>query len=356
MGQISGGTIANAASTSTGSGSFQVNNNGNLSGSTLSSGSQLNILGNNSLTITNGITNNGTIVVNSNYSGNPAYLVFSGSQTLGGSGSVVLNGHYGQQYALINTANNGDLLTQAAGHTISGFGQINAALNNLGTVDALNGLTLAGPVTQVSGSTLTGGTWIAEANSTLNISSAGTLSTNAGNVILNGPGAGFTNITPLTVNQGSFAVQGGGSFATAGDLLNSGTLLAAGSSTLAITGARRPGHGRGLERGRRFDQRSGGADFRRHAHGRHLDRRPGVHARDWLLHRTTNQGTVVLNGAGSTLQPINALANNQGSFSILGGRSFTTTGDLTNSGTLRGRWQQLADGAADACLPMFRPT
>ncbi len=48
----------------------------------------------------------------------------------------------------------------------------------------------------------------------------------------------------------------------------------------------------------------------------------------------TNQGDVNLDGIGSTFTKINTLANNQGNFSILNGRNFTTAGDLDNSGTV----------------------
>ena len=79
------------------------------------SGTTLGIPGGQSLTVTGGIANNATITVDSD--NNPyGYLTFSGSQTLSGTGSVVL-GTYGQ----LNTSNSG-MLTQGAGHTISGLG------------------------------------------------------------------------------------------------------------------------------------------------------------------------------------------------------------------------------------------
>jgi len=49
---------------------------------------------------------------------------------------------------------------------------------------------------------------------------------------------------------------------------------------------------------------------------------------------TTNAATVILNGPGSTFSAINSLANNEGSFSVLNGQTFTTAGSLANSGTL----------------------
>lgn len=48
----------------------------------------------------------------------------------------------------------------------------------------------------------------------------------------------------------------------------------------------------------------------------------------------TNQAKVTLRGPASVFVPINALADNQGSFAIMDGREFVTAGDLWNSGTL----------------------
>ena len=49
---------------------------------------------------------------------------------------------------------------------------------------------------------------------------------------------------------------------------------------------------------------------------------------------TVNQADVTLDGAGSTFTKINTLAENQGTFTVTGGRDFTTVGLLVNSGSL----------------------
>jgi len=49
---------------------------------------------------------------------------------------------------------------------------------------------------------------------------------------------------------------------------------------------------------------------------------------------TTNQGTVLLDGIGSTFARINPLADNQGSFAIDNSRNFATVSNLTSSGTV----------------------
>jgi hypothetical protein len=49
---------------------------------------------------------------------------------------------------------------------------------------------------------------------------------------------------------------------------------------------------------------------------------------------TTNHADIRLDGMGSTFNAVNSLASNQGSFTISGGRNFTTAGTLNNSGTV----------------------
>ena len=73
------------------------------------------------------------------------------------------------------------------------------------------------------------------AASTLNISSAGAISTNQGTVVLNGVGSNFPDINSLAVNQGSFTVEGSRSFTTAGALSNSGIIGIGSGSTLTLT-------------------------------------------------------------------------------------------------------------------------
>jgi RHS repeat-associated protein len=69
---------------------------------------------------------------------------------------------------------------------------------------------------------------------------------------------------------------------------------------------------------------------------------------------TTNKASVTLSGSGSTFAAIDGLISNAGSFNILGGRSFTTLGDMSNTGnlivgpgstlTVAGKYTQTASG------------
>ncbi len=222
---VSGGTL-----TSTGTSSIATNG-ATLSGVTFSNGSQFIIGTGTTVTVTDGLTNNGTITVGPSRYNLPAILTFSGSQTLSGTGNVVLND------GNLETSNSGTL-TQSAGHTISGYGTINAAIDNLGTIEAQNGtLTVDGPATNFSGGTLTGGTWIAENNSTLSISSFGNIATNQATIVLDGATASFPNANALAANLGTFDLLDGRSFSSTGSLANAGSIDIAGSSSLLVNGA-----------------------------------------------------------------------------------------------------------------------
>jgi RHS repeat-associated protein len=113
-----------------------------------------------------------------------------------------------------------------------------ATLNNAGTVQVLAGssLTIHANVTQVAANVLTGGTWNVFDHATLSVTSAGTLSTNEGNVLLSGAGSTFVNLAGLSDNEGSFSIQGGRTFATAGNLLNGGALLLGPGHALTVAG------------------------------------------------------------------------------------------------------------------------
>ena len=128
-------------------------------------------------------------------------MTFSGNQTLSGTGSAVLNNLDAQ----LNTSNGGTL-TQAAGHTISGEGTINAVLINQGQVEAnLGTLSLAstianaggtilasgGNVQIVSGATISGGTLASMGTSNLALSS------------------GSATLSGITLSGGSLNILGG---------------------------------------------------------------------------------------------------------------------------------------------------
>ena len=122
-------------------------------------------------------------------------------------------------------------------------------ISNTGTIEADSGTLYldvpdAADITQVSGNTLTGGTWNALDGATIEFPSGTSITTNAANVTLSGAGAGFNT-------AGGTSALGGGA------LTNSGSL------TLGTGSCRRRRH---AQRRRRLH-----ADIHRHA--QHPDRR-----------------------------------------------------------------------------------
>jgi hypothetical protein len=114
-------------------------------------------------------------------------------------------------------------------------------LSNTGTIEADSGtLSLsANSIPQVSGGTLTGGTWSALGGSTLAFPSGTAITTNQANLTLDGAGAAMPGIEGLATNSGSITLSGGATYTTTGDFSNSGTLALGAGATLtqlAVTG------------------------------------------------------------------------------------------------------------------------
>ena len=110
--------------------------------------------------------------------------------------------------------------------------------SNTGTfaVDA-GTLSIQSPtISQVTGSTLSAGTWQASAGSIIDLATAPALTTNNAHVILDGPGSSFAKLDTLADNSGSLSLLNNRDFTTAGPLTNSGSLILGAGSTLGITG------------------------------------------------------------------------------------------------------------------------
>ncbi len=189
------------------------------------------------------LTNDGTITVNYQPTGWPTSLAFDSNVTLDGTGEVVLNRANG--HAQLNTGA-GVTLTHAAGHTIRGRGQINADMDNAGTViaDAPQDLALN---PQVAGIT-NNGTFEAVAGSTLVLNSASLFTQLGGRTVVDG--TFHVNGAPLDLQGGVLKGHGtvNGSVVSAGAIVHpGGANVEPGGSvgTLTVSGS--------------YAQRSGGA-------------------------------------------------------------------------------------------------
>jgi hypothetical protein len=309
--------------------------------------------------VTNGsFTNTGTI----NYSG-------SNNVVLNGAGSLINKKSIVQTSLGTLVLQNGATLNNATGATynlksnggISGGTVLNtgileksagtgtttiatSTLSNTGTMAVTSGtLNISAAVSQVSGSTLTAGSWTvtgsATVHATLDITSAGSLNTigSAAKVTLNGLNTAFSNLSGLNalLKGGSFSVLGGQFFTTAADLsnagsviLNKGTLNVSGNlsntgsvslttGTLNVTGTVAQLSGTSLTGGTWTIGPNSNLNF---AGGSNITSLAGAQ--------------VTLNGANSNFAALANLASigSTSSFSLLGSRSFTAVGSFTDNG------------------------
>jgi autotransporter-associated beta strand protein len=215
--------------------------------------------------------NAGTLLVNGS-SASPNTTVASGASlgvsnaALSGGGTITLNGGemhdnppntsllntdfvhgFGQMNFSLNFTNSSGGVIQAdnSGQTL----QLNTtgALTNNGLFAARNGATLlrsGGTFTNFSGSTLTGGAYLA-ADSTLNLNTDPIIFNDA-TVVLSGPNSVFTPINSIGENDGTFVITNGRTFAAtpSGPHSPAGTafpntdtlIIGPNNSTVAVTG------------------------------------------------------------------------------------------------------------------------
>jgi uncharacterized repeat protein (TIGR03803 family) len=223
--QWTGGEIDVGASGFTNTGVLKGNTTGStlaaLGGGTLTSDGTINEVGTNGLSLENGTTL-------TNAQGATYDIEGTGGITASGGGALVNAG------TLEKSVSTG-MATIAT-----------TTLSNTGTVAVDSGtLDISAAVGQVSGGTLTAGTWTVTGSSTvhskLDITSAGSLTTigTAAAVTLNGPNTAFSNLKRLhTIDSGgSFALSGGQTVTTAGALTDSGGLTLGPGSTLTVSGS-----------------------------------------------------------------------------------------------------------------------
>ncbi len=262
-GTIDGGTVE------TTNGATLVGGAGTLDGVTIDGTVDMTTIGD-TITVTQGLTLNGTIDLGPTDASGISELNFQGAQTLSGTGSIVFGNFYeGDQ---INTASSGGdsgALTIGPNITVQGtdgvigydHGGPETPIVLEGTIDANTSggsvqiygtdWTSSGTIAATNGGTinletapsnftpglLTGGTWSVGADSTLNFP-GGNIATDAATIILDGPGASFPALSSLAyiAPGGTLELSDGASFTTTTSLLNQGTINVADPGILNIEG------------------------------------------------------------------------------------------------------------------------
>ena len=365
---LTGGVTATYKGTYTGTGAGTVA----LLGGTLavaSGGASFNMSGSlfewtgGTIDVTKGkFTNTGTI----NYSGtgnvvlngagsllNKNSILQSSTGTLVLQNGATLNNTSGANYIIENngsisqsgsgTLTNAGTLAITSGNGVSSVST--NTLDNTGTVQVFGTLDISATISQVSGSTLTAGTWtvigLPLSPSTLDFTSTGSLTTIGGkaHVNLSGGISYFTNINSVSTvqNGGTFSVSGE-TFTTGGNLTNAGSLVLTSSgtvnvsgnlsntgslnlsnSTLTVTGSVTQLSGTSLTAGSWTVGTNSSLDF---AAGSNIT--------------TITGAKVTLDGANSNFAAQANLAKigGNGSLILQGGQNFTTTGSFTDNGTL----------------------
>jgi hypothetical protein len=275
-----------------------------------------------------GVTLSGGSVTMSN---NPNNFIFGAAttDTLTNKETIQGSGNIGD--ARMTLVNSGTIIANQSNPL---FIDASGPFTNNGTLQVGSGDLLhveGGAFTNFSGTTLTGGTY--NTSGTLQINQLGTaggeIVTNSAAIILNGTSSSFVDsagkdaLSKLAVNAGgsNFTITNGRNFTTAGNFSNSGTLGVGGGSTFSVTGALSNFSGTTLNGG--IYNVSGTLQF------------PGANI-------VTNAANIALIGTSSRIlnstTSANALANlaanaSSGTFSVQGGRTFTTLGSFSNAGT-----------------------
>ena len=239
-------------------------------------------------------------------------------------------------------------LTISAGTSVFGFGAIvgnvtiptdysvysgSIVLTVLGTVVASGGtLTIDTYFTNFPENTLTGGSYVAETNSTLEIGTLNILAVDAASITLVGPGAMIQTNSGSVINtmavslttidpSGSFTIAAGDNFDTTNVITDDGTIVVTGASTLSVGDLVNAGTLELLGASSFFDVAAAGT---------------GLTNGGLLL---LNSGTYIpsidpLGTAGADSGAITGLATNNGTFELTNGATYATSAVLTNNGTI----------------------
>ncbi len=170
------------------------------------------------------------------------------------------------------TLDNAGTIRVTAG-TVSGLAP-SGTLDNTGTIEVDSGTLDIDDtsINQISGTTLTAGSWAAMDGATLEFPSGTDITSNAADLALGGAGSSIVGIGGLSTNSGSFTLDDGATFTTAGDFSNSGVLTLGDGGLLSVTG--------------NFSQSSGAT----------LSEEIGGTPESGLFGQSTVHGTATLNG------------------------------------------------------------
>lgn len=228
--------------------------------------------------------------------------------------------------ALASLATNTGKLTLGSG---TAFTTSASSFSNTGTLTLAAGSTFTAPaLAQISGTTLSGGTFVLGGN--LDLNSGVSITTNSSTLTLEGTGtikSGSANaLAGLATNTKSLTLADDANFTTTGNFSNTGTLTVDSGSTFKVTSA--------LSQYHSTTNTLQGGTF---VVGGNLDAALGANGIE------TDSSNITLDGTGEIVNTSASNANgllnlntisSTGAFTLASDANFTTAGNLTNSGKL----------------------
>ncbi|MBX3390967.1 MAG: hypothetical protein KF691_16070 [Phycisphaeraceae bacterium] len=201
---LTGGSFS---SFGTGRLSVPLGESATLSAFTISAGGVAHALGGSTLRFTGGLTNNGQIVINPAGDLQLSRLRASSSNTLQGTGSVILNANAANLDSAMLDAP-GFTITHAPGHTITGQGRIYSAMNNSGLIvagSAGQSLEIVSAISQTAGGRVRAGAGRLALRSGSSVSGGEFDRTGSGRLTVDGSAAASSvrTTTPIDVAAGS---------------------------------------------------------------------------------------------------------------------------------------------------------
>jgi len=301
---------------------------------------------NNVSTTASTFSNTGTLTINGGDSFTASKLTQISGTTLSG-GTFVLGGNLNLTTAGISVTTNSSTLTLQGGtinsngvnalsalasntKTLTIAGTANnvsttaASFSNTGTLTINSGDSFTAPaLTQISGSTLTAGTYVLGGN--LILTSSANITTNSAKLTLQGGTikTGSTNdLANLNTNTNSLTLASNAGFTAVGNFTNSGALTINKGSTFTLTGTNV------------LTNLSAGTLA------------SGTYTVGGTLQLTATNGGITTNAANLTLtgtaasikdgtaNALSGFATNTGTFALASSANFTTAGNFTDSGTV----------------------
>ena len=354
IGSTGGEIVTDAANITLNGGTFVDSGGHNVLNNlaTITSAGSFTVMGGSNFTTAGNFTNNGILTVGTgtsfvvngkltNFAGTTltggtynvaGTLQFNGANIVTDAANIILTGAAAKivNQTSVNALTNLATINSGASFGLSGGANFTTAGNftNNGTLSPGTGtkFVVNGNLTNFSGTKLTGGTY--NVGGTLQFNGANIV-TDAANITLTGAAAKIVNQTSVnaltnlaTINSGaSFGLSGGANFTTAGNFTNNGTLSPGTGTKFVVNGNLTNFSSTTLTGGTYVV--GGALQF----NGANI---------------VNNAANITLNGTASKIvdqTQANGLANfannnASGSFTLAGGKTFTTAGSFSNAGTV----------------------